>query len=124
MTLFAPSDDAFAKIPFEILAKLTNDDKFKIVQRHLINTSLTADKIKTDTYQTYGTETIELIKTDEGGVQIKYKGNLVNVITPNIIASNGVIHVIDKVILEGTVSKRIVNHNRRRGDEFTHPTHP
>merc|ERR1712194_531501 len=41
----------------------------------------------------------DLIKTDEGGVQISYMGNLINVVTADVMASNGVIHVIDEVIL-------------------------
>ena len=35
-TVFAPSDDAFAKIPAETLAALTLDDKRAIVARHVI----------------------------------------------------------------------------------------
>ena len=35
-TVFAPSDDAFAKIPAEVLDSLSLDDKRKIVARHVI----------------------------------------------------------------------------------------
>ena len=35
-TVFAPTDDAFAKIPKESLAKLTLEDKATIVARHIV----------------------------------------------------------------------------------------
>merc|ERR1711879_391013 len=68
LTVFAPSDDAFATGPVE----------------------------------TIGGEVIDLIKTDAGGVQIGYEGNTINVVTADVMASNGVIHIIDKVILPAT----------------------
>ena len=34
-----------------------------------------------------------------GWFQISYEGNIISVVTPDVMASNGVIHVIDKVIL-------------------------
>merc|ERR1712016_420918 len=40
--------------------------------------------------------------TEAGGVQIAYKGNTINVVTADVMASNGVIHIIDKVILPAT----------------------
>ena len=39
------------------------------------------------------------IETNDGGHQIKYNGDISNVVTPDIKAKNGVIRVIDKVIL-------------------------
>merc|ERR1712242_663973 len=48
---------------------------------------------------TFGGETVGLVKTAEGGVQVTYKGQTVNVVTADVGASNGVIHVIDNVIV-------------------------
>jgi len=39
------------------------------------------------------------LKKSGGSVQVKYNGGTSNVITADVFASNGVIHVIDKVIV-------------------------
>merc|ERR1712238_583710 len=101
-TIFAPSDDAFAKLPEGTLESLTPEQVLAIVLRHVVGgaTVLAAD-VTTGPVETLGGETIDLIKTDEGGVQISYMNNLVNVVTADVMASNGVIHVLDEVILPG-----------------------
>merc|ERR1711935_582976 len=99
-TIFAPSDDAFAKLPEGTLDGLTTEQKTAIVSRHVIaNATVPAADVKTGPVVTLGGETIELIKTDAGGVQISYMGTVVNVVTADVMANNGVIHVIDAVIL-------------------------
>jgi len=103
-TIFAPSDEAFAKLPEGTLESLTPEQALAIVLRHVIGgaTVLAAD-VTTGPVETLGGETIDLIKKNHGGVQISYKGNVVNVVTADVTASNGVIHVIDEVILPGDV---------------------
>merc|ERR1711935_1084918 len=99
-TIFAPSDAAFAKLPEGTLDGLTTEQKTAIVLRHVIaNLTVPAADVKTGPVVTLGGETIDLIKTDAGGVQISYMGTVVNVVTADVMASNGVIHVIDEVIL-------------------------
>merc|ERR1740129_1510723 len=99
-TIFAPSDAAFAKLPEGTLDGLTPEQKLATVSRHVIaNLTVPAADVKTGNVTTLGGEVIGLIKTDEGGVQISYMGNVVNVVTADVMASNGVIHVIDQVIL-------------------------
>merc|ERR1712045_48195 len=61
-------------------------------------TVMAAD-VSTSDVDTFGGETIGLVKTDKGGVQVSYNGNTVNVVAADVKASNGVIHVIDAVIL-------------------------
>ena len=56
-----------------------------------------AEDVATGPVETIGGETINLIKS--GGVQIKGPTTTVNVDVPNILATNGVIHRIDAVIL-------------------------
>ena len=99
-TIFAPSDDAFAKLPEGTLESLTPEQALAIVLRHVVGsaTVLAAD-VTTGPVETLGGEIIHLFKTDEGGVQIEYHGNFVNVVAADVMASNGVIHVIDEVIL-------------------------
>merc|ERR1711935_818595 len=99
-TIFAPSDEAFAKLPEGTLDGLTPEQKLAIVSRHVVaNATVLAADVTTGSVKTLGGEMIDLIKTDAGGVQISYMGTVVNVVTADVMASNGVIHVIDGVIL-------------------------
>ena len=101
-TIFAPSDEAFAKLPEGTLESLTTEQALAIVLRHVVGgATVVAADVTTGPVETLGGEVIDLIKTDEGGVQISYMSNLVNVVTADVMASNGVIHVIDEVILPG-----------------------
>merc|ERR1719225_984791 len=100
VTIFAPSDEAFAKLPAGTLESLTTEQAKAIVSRHVVAgaTVLAAD-VATGDVATFGGETVGLVKTAEGGVQVAYNGQTVNVVTADVKASNGVIHVIDNVIL-------------------------
>merc|ERR1719491_1059003 len=99
-TIFAPSDEAFAKLPEGTLGSLTPEQALAMVSRHVVaNATVLAADVTTGPVKTLGGESIDLIKTDSGGVQISYMGNVVNVVTADVKASNGVIHVIDEVIL-------------------------
>merc|ERR1711992_455258 len=99
LTVFAPSDEAFAKLPEGTLESLSAEDAKAIILRHVVAAKVPAAAVSTGAVDTIGGEAIDLIKTDDGGVQIKYNGNTVNVVTADVMASNGVIHVIDNVIL-------------------------
>merc|ERR1711997_744813 len=99
LTIFAPSDDAFAKLPPGTLESLTPDQAKAIILRHVVTAKVPAAAVATGPVGTIGGEEIGLVKTAEGGVQINYNGNTQNVVTADVMASNGVIHVIDSVIL-------------------------
>merc|ERR1711936_1026938 len=101
LTVFAPSDEAFAKLPSGTLESLTPDQAKEIVLQHVVTAKVPAADVATGPVETLGGETIDLIKTDAGGVQISYMNNLVNVVTADVMANNGVIHVLDEVILPG-----------------------
>merc|ERR1712241_1061052 len=94
LTIFAPSDEAFAKIDPAVLNSLTAEQKKTIVLRHVVTTG---------PVETIGGETIDLVKTAEGGVQVNFMGGSSNVVAADVMASNGVIHVIDSVILPAPV---------------------
>merc|ERR1711874_683372 len=102
LTVFAPSDDAFAKLPAGTLESLTPAQAKEIVLRHVVTAKVPAAAVATGPVETIGGEVIDLIKTEAGGVQIGYEGNTINVVTADVMASNGVIHIIDKVILPAT----------------------
>merc|ERR1712092_7555 len=100
VTIFAPSDDAFAKLPEGTLESLTPEQAKAIVSRHVVaGATVMAADVATGPVETFGGETIDLIKTEDGGVQVSYNGNAVNVVAADAKASSGVIHVIDAVIL-------------------------
>jgi len=104
VTIFAPSDEAFAKLPAGTLESLTSEQAKAIVSRHVVaGASVKAAEVTTGDVETFGGEEIGLIKTSEGGVQVAYNGQTVNVVTADVMGSNGVIHVIDDVILGGDV---------------------
>ena len=98
-TVFAPTDEAFAKLDkalLEDLLKPENKDKLvAILTYHVVPGKVTAaDVVKLTSAKTVQGEEIT-IKTDNDMVMI----NDAKVTTPDVMAGNGVIHVIDTVIL-------------------------
>jgi uncharacterized surface protein with fasciclin (FAS1) repeats len=101
-TVFAPTDEAFAKLPagtVETLLKPENKDKLKeILLLHVVPGSvLAADVVKLKEAKTAGGKTV-MISTD-GGVKVGTATGMSKVVKTDIKAKNGVIHVIDAVIL-------------------------
>ena len=97
-TVFAPTDEAFAALPagtVENLLKPENKDQltailtYHVVPGKVMSTDL-QDDMKAATAQG-GEVTIDL----DNGPMV----NDANIVTPDVSADNGVIHVIDKVIM-------------------------
>ena len=106
-TIFAPSDEAFAKLPEGTLASLTNEQKREILFRHILyNITVPKADVKTGPLKTLGGEVIDIIllANIQTYITIEYKGSLSNVVTADVMASNGVIHVIDNVILPAIIT--------------------
>lgn len=98
-TVFAPTDDAFKKLPagtVDTLLKPENLDKLKsILLYHVVSGAVMAkDAAMLTSAKTVEGDPIQ-IKADNGGVMI----NDAKVIVADIQASNGVIHVIDTVLM-------------------------
>jgi transforming growth factor-beta-induced protein len=98
-TVFAPTDDAFKKLPagtVDNLLKPENKDKLKaILLYHVVSGAVMAkDAAMLTSAKTVEGDEIK-IKADNGSVMI----NDAKVVTPDIQTSNGVIHVIDSVLL-------------------------
>ena len=106
VTVFAPPDEAFAQLPNGTIESLTQDQAKEIILRHVIPAKVLAADVVTGPVETLGGEVIDLIKTDAGGVQITYEGNTITVDKADVMASNGVIHIIDKVILPAQKGKK------------------
>merc|ERR1712241_1644853 len=100
VTIFAPSDEAFAKLPKGTLESLTTEQAKAIVSRLVVaGATVMAADVATGDVETFGGEEVGLVKTEDGDVQVSFNGNAVNVVAADVKASNGVIHVIDAVIL-------------------------
>ena len=98
-TVFAPTDAAFAKLPkgtVETLLKPENRDQLTaILTYHVVPGKVyAADVVKLDSATTVNGADV-MIRTSEKGVNV----NDARVIKTDIGASNGVIHIIDTVIL-------------------------
>ncbi len=99
-TVFAPTDEAFAKLPAGTLEGLLKDKEAlkKILLYHVVSGNVTSsDVVKLSSSKTVEGSEIK-IKTKDGKVMI----NDAKVISADVKASNGVIHVIDTVILPPT----------------------
>jgi uncharacterized surface protein with fasciclin (FAS1) repeats len=103
-TVFAPSDDAFAKIPAATLTDLLkpeNKEKLAgILTYHVVaGKVMAADVTKLKSAKTVNGQEVKIDATK--GVKI----NDATVTTADIETSNGVIHVIDAVLMPSTAAK-------------------
>ncbi|MDQ7746133.1 MULTISPECIES: fasciclin domain-containing protein [Hydrogenophaga] len=94
-TVFAPTDEAFAKVPKADLdallkdkAKLTAVLTYHVVPGKVMAADVKAGKVKT-------VQGSEITVATTGGVKV----DAANVVKTDIVADNGVIHVIDSVIM-------------------------
>jgi uncharacterized surface protein with fasciclin (FAS1) repeats len=98
-TVFAPTDDAFAKLPagtLDNLLKPENKEKLQsILTYHVVpGRYMAKDVVKMDSAKTVNGENFT-ISTRDGNAMV----DNARIIKTDIEASNGVIHVIDTVIL-------------------------
>jgi uncharacterized surface protein with fasciclin (FAS1) repeats len=94
-TVFAPTDEAFAKIPKADLDALLKD-KAKltaVLTYHVVSGKVMAKDVKAGKVKTV--QGSELTLGTAGGVTV----NGAKVLKADIVADNGVIHVIDSVVL-------------------------
>ena len=94
-TVFAPNDAAFAKVPQDQLDALLKDKAklASVLTYHVVPGRVMAKDVKAGEVATVQGSKIT-ISTD-GGVKV----DGANVIATDVVASNGVIHVIDSVIM-------------------------
>ena len=97
-TVFAPTDEAFAKLPagtVEDLLKPANKEKLVgILTYHVLSGKVMAADVKTMKAKTVNGQELQITVKD-GAVMV----NNAKVVKTDIPASNGVIHVIDTVVL-------------------------
>ncbi|MCA9128225.1 MAG: fasciclin domain-containing protein, partial [Planctomycetales bacterium] len=98
-TVFAPTDEAFAKIPKETLANLLKPENKAMLQGiltyHVVPGAVkAADVVKLNSATTVQGQSVDIVAKD-GAVKV----DGANVVKADIVTSNGVIHVIDSVIM-------------------------
>lgn len=97
LTVFAPTDAAFAKVPKATLDALAKDPaKLKaVLLYHVVSGKVgSAAVVKLSSAKTLEGQSVKIM-TSGGKVMI----DAANVTTADVAASNGVIHIIDKVLL-------------------------
>ena len=96
-TVFAPTDEAFEALPEGVLDALlleeNQDVLVSILTYHVVPGEVTSDQITDGDVATVEGSTVAI--STENGVMV----NDATVVTPDVMASNGVIHVIDAVII-------------------------
>lgn len=100
ITVFAPTDAAFAKLPegtLDMLLEPANKDKLAaILKHHVVQGRVSAEQVAgLETIKTVGGDFVKVTKGD-GGVILD---NGASVVTADVSASNGIVHVVDTVLL-------------------------
>ena len=98
-TVFAPTDDAFAKLPAGTLEGLTPAELKSILTYHVVQGEVMAADVTTGPVKTVNGEDITITVSGDKVTITDAKGNTVNVVKTDIVTDNGVIHVIDGVLL-------------------------
>lgn len=111
-TVFAPTNDAFAKLPagtVDTLVKPENKATLtKILTYHVVPGRITSKMLEKDIKKGHGKAELKTVQGDEltfseptaGSIVITdEKGGTASITTADVIQSNGVIHVIDSVLM-------------------------
>src|ERR1700688_602045 len=110
-TVFAPTDDAFAKLPagtVETLVKPENKDTLdKILTYHVVAGKISARQLAAMIKKGGGKATLKTVQGEDltatmsGGkiMLTDAKGGMSTITTADVFQSNGVIHVIDTVLM-------------------------
>jgi len=113
ITIFAPTDDAFEKVPPEIVERLSDpqnkNELAELLAYHaIVNSVLTSTELlEMDLPAQLATLTGDFITVTKQGDQVKI--NDATIVTSNILASNGIIHVIDAVLMPKSLKKEGVS---------------
>ena len=110
-TVFAPTNAAFAKLPagtVDMLVKPENKEMLtSILTYHVVPGRITAQQIAGMAARNHGTATLKtvegedlhFVKSGKGWLVVDAKGNKSRITIANVMQSNGVIHVVDTVLM-------------------------
>jgi uncharacterized surface protein with fasciclin (FAS1) repeats len=112
-TVFAPTNEAFAKLPagtVDTLLKPENKDQLVgVLTYHVVPGRLTTKDLMNQAMQNGGKAMLKTVEGDELTIEAKdgdlwvwdAKGNAAKITVKNVMQSNGVIQVIDTVLMHG-----------------------
>ena len=113
-TVFAPTNEAFAKLPkgtVDTLLMPENKDKLTaVLTYHVVAGRLTEQDLADKVDQMGGRATLKTVQGEELTIERRgrsritvtdAKGDMALITIPNVMQSNGVIHVINKVLIPG-----------------------
>merc|ERR1719201_2920358 len=108
-TVFAPTNEAFAKLPKATLNSLLQPKNIRTLQAvleyHVVSGSIYSSSLKSEnTVKTLESETM-LVEVRNGGVTINHAAH---VTMANVAASNGVVHIIDAVLMPPSMTKQSI----------------
>ena len=95
-TVFAPTDEAFKAVPaakWDALAK-DKDRVAALLKYHVVPGTMTSDKVQNGTAPTVNGATVALSKS---GSFVTVEDAVVT--GPDLVATNGVVHVVDRVLM-------------------------
>ncbi|MEM9449138.1 MAG: fasciclin domain-containing protein [Cyanobacteria bacterium P01_E01_bin.6] len=96
MTVFAPSNEAFSALPDGLMDQLMNDPETltRILAFHVVSGDIPSDQIESGAVPTAEGSTVD-IQADAADITV----NGASVVEADLQAENGVMHIIDEVIL-------------------------
>jgi hypothetical protein len=100
-TVFAPNDEAFAKLPKGTFDSLLKDmpKLTAVLMYHIVAGKYTINQIsKMETVKTIQGQEVK-IDAHKSHLHLNPKINDANITNPNLITDNGIIHVIDRVLM-------------------------
>lgn len=110
-TLLAPTDDAFRKLPANALQALLDNpsELTRVLRFHVIPARLTTDQLRSLT--TIGTLFGQplALAVDDGRLVINPPSDAARILTPNIAASNGIIHAINTVLVPPLTNLTVID---------------
>jgi uncharacterized surface protein with fasciclin (FAS1) repeats len=97
ITVFAPTNDAFAKIPEAELDKVLNDKATltKILTYHVVGQKLTPEQLESGTFETLEKGTLT---TSGSGESYEVNGDS-GVVCGNVPTANATVYIIDTVLM-------------------------
>ena len=105
-TVFAPTNEAFAKLPASVVNSLTTQDLVNILTYHVLETQVMAGMLTASQEVTTLNGEELLIEVGESAVI----NGFANITATDVLTNNGVIHVIDEVLLpEGYRDANIID---------------
>ncbi|RFU85519.1 fasciclin domain-containing protein [Streptomyces triticagri] len=97
ITVFAPTNDAFAKIPKADLDKVLNDKEMltKVLTYHVVGKKLTPKELEKGTYETLEKSTL----TTSGSGESYEVNDSAKVVCGNVRTANATVHIVDTVLM-------------------------